>query len=129
MRIILADDDEELRFILARMLRKEGYEIEELGDVDTLCQRISQSENPVDSAFHNTVLISDVYMPGGNAIEALANHEAQLRNLPVIFLSSAMDADIYDQGMRLGARAVLSKPIDIDALKLLLKEINLSLYS
>lgn len=129
MRIILADDDEELRFILARILRKEGHEIEELGDVDTLRQRISPSENPTDTAFHNTVLISDVYMPGGNAIEALADHEAQLRNLPVIFMSSAMDADISEQGMRLGARAILSKPIDIDALKLLLKEISSSLYS
>ena len=123
MRIILADDDEELRFILARTLKKEGYNVEELEDTEALRQRMSQNRNATDADINNTILISDVYMPGGNAIEALADLKTQL-SLPFIFITSAKDVDVTEQGMRLGARAVLSKPVDFDALKSLLKGIS-----
>jgi CheY-like chemotaxis protein len=124
MLILLADDDSELRFILARVLKKEGHDVYEMGDFQSLYQRLEQyAQLPVEDR-KKVVLVSDVYMPGGTAITAVASLKEALDGLPIIFITSARDDDIAEQGMRLGAKAVLSKPVDMDELKQLIRSIS-----
>ena len=124
MLILLADDDSELRFILARVLKKEGYDVDEMGDFQSLYQRLERYAGlPVEER-REVVLVSDVYMPGGTAITAVESLREAVEGLPLIFITSARDDDIVEQGMRLGAKAVLSKPVDMDELKQLLRSIS-----
>jgi CheY-like chemotaxis protein len=123
MLILLADDDSELRFILARVLRKEGYDVEEMGDFQSLYQRLEQYAELSDEARREVVLVSDVYMPGGTAFTAVETLREGLNGLPIVFITSARDDEIAEQGMRLGAKAVLSKPIDMNELKGIIRQI------
>jgi CheY-like chemotaxis protein len=121
--VLLADDDEELRFILARVLTKEGYDIEELSDFQSLFLRLDRHNVPTDEAHKKMALVSDVYMHGGDAITAVASLKAKLEGLPIVFITSTRDEEATEQGMRLGAKAVLSKPVDFAELKQLLSHI------
>ena len=121
--VLLADDDEELRFILARVLKKEGYEVEEMGNFGALLSRLSTYSTSPMRERETTVLVSDVFMPGGTALEAVERLGDRLAKLPIVFITSARDSQITEQGMNLGARAVLSKPVDMNELKRLMKEI------
>lgn len=124
MRILLADDDHELRFILARVLKREGFEVEEMGDYQSLFLRLAQYRTLSREAREGMVLVSDVYLPGGTSLDAVHALRDELRGLPIIFITSAKDDDITDKGMRLGAAAVLSKPVDLDELKRLLHRMD-----
>ena len=123
MLVLLADDDDELRYILARVLRKEGYDVEEISDIDALSRRLSRYDRSNEGKHRRMVLVTDVYMPGGNAIDAVGAIKHKLEKLPFIFITSAKDAEVTRKGLALGADAVLSKPVDMDHLKQLLRRI------
>ena len=78
---------------------------------------------PPSKARGEVVLVSDVYMPGGTAIKAVETLQETLDGLPIIFITSAKDVDITEHGIRVGATAVLSKPVDMDELKRLIRRI------
>ena len=124
MRILLADDDHELRFILARVLLRDGFEVEEMRDFQSLFRRLSQVTALSREARKGVVLVSDVYLPGGTSLEAVRALGEDIRGLPMIFITSARDDDLTYQGMQLGATAVLSKPVDLDELKRLLHRMD-----
>jgi two-component system nitrogen regulation response regulator GlnG len=120
--IILAEDDAELRFILARMLSKEGYKVEEIGDGETLARRLFELlAQPADER-EVDVVISDIYMPGGTAIEVVESLKERLADLPIIFITSDCNPDIVARALELGVREVLSKPVDFVRLKKILGE-------
>jgi len=123
MRILLAEDDEELRFILSRVLKKEGYTVEEMGDIDELTRTLSGYLTKSRPELASTVLVTDVYMPGGTAIEVVKKFKDHLEDLSILFITSARDPQLTEQGLKLGAHAVLSKPVDMDELKRLLRQI------
>lgn len=124
MVILLAEDDSELRFILSRVLSNAGFEVEELEDYLSLFARLEHYAGLSKDARREVVLVSDVYMPGGTAISAVEKLKETLDGLPLIFITSAKDDDITARGMRLGATAVLSKPVDMDELKGLIRGIS-----
>ncbi len=121
--VLLADEDEELRFILARVLTREGYDIEGLSDFQSLLLRLVRYNVPADEARKKMALVSEVHMHGGDAITAVASLKAKLEGLPIVFITSTPDEEATKQGMRLGAKAVLTKPIDFAELKQLLSHI------
>jgi DNA-binding response OmpR family regulator len=123
VRILLAEDDEELRFILARSLRRASHDVEEIGDIAALFQRLAAFSAEMRGPLTPTILVSDVYMPGGNALDVVERLRTTLRGLPIVFITSAYDTRIAEKGLALGARAVLEKPVDMDELKALIKAI------
>ena len=60
-RILLAEDDENLRFFLARALRRAGHEVSDHGDGESALGFMN--EHAVD------LLLADVVMPGLDGIE------------------------------------------------------------
>lgn len=121
MLILLAEDDAELRFILSRVLKNDGFEVEEVGDYHALFARLEHYAGLSQKARREVVLVSDVYMPGGTALSAVATLREPLDGMSLIFMTSAKDDDITAHGMRLGAAAVLSKPVDMDELKRIIR--------
>ena len=60
-RILLAEDDDNLRFFLARALRRAGHEVSDYGDGESALYFMN--EHAVD------LLLADVVMPGLDGIE------------------------------------------------------------
>jgi len=113
--ILLAEDDKEMRSLLALMLRKEGYQVFECTDGLSLLDMLSSNFD---------LIISDIRMPGVTGMEILMGAN-ELDNFPPIILITAFgDKETHMQAERLGAVALFDKPFDIDEM---LKKVRVTL--
>lgn len=116
-RILVAEDDDAMRAMLVRTLIRAGYsvvEVEdgfELGDYVTMMQGHGGTLAPPD------LIVSDVRMPGRTGLEALGRLREQGVACPVLLLSAFADEETHAEALRLGARQLLDKPVDMDELK------------
>jgi two-component system response regulator VicR len=120
--ILLAEDDEELRFILAHILVKEGHRVEEISDGKALAQRLCELSEQSSEERDVDIVVSDIFMPGGSALDAVKGLKGGLRDLPIILISSAPDPQIVKDAKELGVSEVLSKPFDFAELTQLIQE-------
>jgi CheY-like chemotaxis protein len=119
VRILLAEDDPELRMLLALRLRREGYLVFEVADGRELREFLSigaPGTVPVD------VIVSDVRMPGLRGLEILSVLADAIAAIPVI-LMTGFDAEAVLLDPRADALfGILDKPLDVDDLRGLLVE-------
>ena len=116
IRILLAEDDEELRRLLTAALRKEGYEVVSVADGNELLSMIgSQILNPVNHPQADLV-ISDVRMPGHNGLEVLEGLRQSDWATPVILITAFGEPETHAEARRLGA-AIIDKPFELNILK------------
>jgi len=113
--VILAEDDREMRMLLAAALRKAGYDVvEALDGVDLLDCIAWVVERRPD--WSETVLVSDVRMPAMGGLEVLARLRSMGWPGPIILITAFGDEATHDLARRLGATHVLDKPFDLDVL-------------
>lgn len=112
-RILLAEDDEEMRKLLALMLRKEGYQVTECSDGLSLLDMLS-SFFLNDEEYENfNLIISDIRMPGITGMEILMGANEMDNFPPIILITAFGDKETHMQAERLGAAALFDKPFDI----------------
>jgi signal transduction histidine kinase/DNA-binding response OmpR family regulator len=102
-RILLADDNADMRDYVRRLL-SEQYEVEVVAD-GKLALEAAWRQRP-------DLILSDVMMPrldGFGLLQALRN-DAELRDIPVIFLSARAGEEAKLDGLRQGADDYLIKP-------------------
>ncbi len=63
------------------------------------------------------LILSDINMPGMSGLELLPRARAARPDVPVIMITAYGDADTKRKALDSGAAALLTKPIDFDALK------------
>jgi len=98
--ILIIEDDEDLRPILAAVLRAEGYTVSE--EVEGAAGIKAATETPPD------LLITDIVMEGMEGIAAIIKLRGMYAELPIIAISGN---DLYLRSSAgLGADAVLLKP-------------------
>lgn len=103
-RVLVADDEEEIRKILSRILEKEGFEVITASDGEQAMQKIC-------SDIPDAVLL-DVRMPGLNGMEVLKKIKAIEENLPVVLVTAYADTHQAVEAMKEGAYDYLAKPFD-----------------
>lgn len=115
-RVLLAEDDVEMRALVSAVLRRDGYEVIEARNGVELASLV-QSEVlqpalgvPVD------VLITDVVMPGRTGLDVLAWLRSRDRSTPVLLVTAFGSAELHEEARRLGA-AVLDKPFELAELR------------
>jgi two-component system response regulator (stage 0 sporulation protein F) len=112
--ILLAEDDKEMRSLLALKLRKEGYQVCECTDGMSLLDMLSSFFLPMEEHENIDLVISDIRMPGVTGMEILMGAD-ELDNFPPIILITAFgDKQTHLQAEQLGAVALFDKPFDID---------------
>lgn len=115
--ILLAEDNKEMRTMLAQELRMAGYKITECPDGWDLLDHLGSFvlPNPID---HEEVdlVISDIRMPGITGLEILEGLQ-QTEGFPSIILITAFgDEKTHVQAEKYGAAAMFDKPFEIDDL-------------
>ncbi|MCL4472823.1 MAG: sigma-54 dependent transcriptional regulator [Actinobacteria bacterium] len=108
--ILIVDDEKNMRFVVGRALSGAGHEVREA----------SSGEEALD-AFDDSVpdlVILDQRMPGMGGLEALAEIKKQHPGLPVIMLTAHGNVESAVQAMKAGATEYLTKPFDVEELKL-----------
>ncbi|HET8836961.1 MAG TPA: response regulator [Gemmatimonadales bacterium] len=102
-RIVLADDNADMREYVARLLTGGGYQVEAVADGRSALETVRAS--PPD------LVLADVMMPGLDGFELLrALRSAELGAVPVILLSARAGEDARVEGLEAGADDYLVKP-------------------
>jgi len=115
-RILLAEDDYELRTLIAEALRRRGNCVYEVPDGFQLRARLESWLSHDDGTRCFDVVISDVRMPGLSGFEALSGVARRHPYLPLVLITAFGDDDAYRKAGRLGAVAFFDKPLDIERL-------------
>ena len=78
--IIVADDDKSIRTVLAQALTRAGCKVRSTGTISTLWHWLDDGEGDV--------LVTDVMMPDGDALDILPVLRRKRPKLPVIVMSA-----------------------------------------
>jgi DNA-binding response OmpR family regulator len=100
MKILVADDNEEIREFIRVLLEGEGYEIAEAADGEEACQKTDDS---ID------LIILDVMMPVKNGYKACMEIREKT-TAPILFLTAKTQDSDKALGFSLGGDDYLSKP-------------------
>lgn len=114
-RVLLAEDDPELRSIFATALRRAGYRVVEARDGGEVIDRLAPGRwNPDDEGF--AAVVTDVRMPRLSGLDVLAALRSTRWTTPVILISAYCDEETRHEARELGAAVLLEKPIPLDQL-------------
>jgi two-component system, response regulator, stage 0 sporulation protein F len=109
-RILVAEDDHEMRRLVADGLRKDGYEVEEEADGQHALLRLLTIPAPFD------LIVTDVRMPGCSGLSILEALRAAGSKTPVILMSAFGDDEIRERAETLGA-VFVGKPLAMAKLR------------
>ncbi len=114
--VLVAEDDQALRRVLVRMLRRTGYAVVEAGDGLEAVEQFRAHRDEVK------LVILDVIMPGQNGRKALDRIRELAPGVPAMFLSGH-SADLGDQrDVDLGNERLVRKPVEPEDLLLAVRE-------
>ena len=114
-RVLLAEDDDEMRSLLASALRKDGYDVRTCTNGINLLERVAPSF-PHGGTEDYALVVSDIRMPGLSGLEVLADLQGHRSAPPLILITAFGDEETHARAKRLGAVAVFDKPFQIDRL-------------
>jgi two-component system, response regulator, stage 0 sporulation protein F len=115
-RVLVADDQTEMRTLIRKMLVRRGYEVVEATDGPDLVRVLVEGLTAEESRAPD-LIITDVRMPGFTGLEVLARLRREQWTTPVILITAFGDTQLHREALRLGATCVLNKPFDMDELK------------
>ncbi|BCJ98441.1 sigma-54-dependent transcriptional regulator [Anaerocolumna chitinilytica] len=118
MKILIADDEKNMRWILGKNLREENFDIIEASDGEEAFHLFLDEEPDL--------VILDYRMPKIDGMEVLKRIKTITPKLPVIMITAHGSTDAAVEAMKLGAADYISKPFDINDLKLsIFKALNI----
>jgi CheY-like chemotaxis protein len=118
-QILLAEDTDEMRDVVALRLRQQGYAVTECRNGAELIAELAGylGNAPADaSKRHFDLVISDIRMPGVFGLSVVEG-AAECRNFPPTILITAFgDDETHEKARQFGVAAVLDKPFDMNDL-------------
>jgi DNA-binding response OmpR family regulator len=112
----LAEDDHELRSILATALRREGFNVVEVRNGNELLEQVGSSLLDRRHRMRFDLIITDLRMPGKNGLDILNGLDQGGITTPVLLMTAFSDERTRALARRFGAVGVLDKPFDLDEL-------------
>ncbi len=113
-RILVVDDERSMRELLAIVLKREGYDVSLAENGRTALELLSRE--PID------LLISDIKMPDMSGVDVLRAAKQIDQDVLGIMITAFASTETAVEAMRLGACDYLSKPFDVDLLKMKVRE-------
>ncbi len=117
MKILVADDDPLIVQLLRTGLRAQGWNVLVAADAMQVGM-FAMNQSP-------DAILLDINMPGGTGVAALKRLKQSVKTsqIPVVVLSGTTDPAIPDTVRAMGAEAFLPKPVDLDEVIRLLREL------
>ncbi len=115
MKILVIEDDADMREIIARSLQKERYVVETAENYRTARAKAM--------GYEYDCLLLDIMLPDGNGLDLLAELQRAGRKVNVIILSARDAIEDKVEGLELGADDYLAKPFHLAELHARLKSV------
>ena len=113
-RVLVADDEKNMRWVLAQALEGEGFEVSQACDGKEALAAIEESEPDL--------MVLDHRMPKPDGMEVLRRLRAGGSTFPIIMLTAHGNVEQAVEAMKAGANEYLTKPFDLEELKLAIEK-------
>ena len=102
-RILIVDDEQDLRIIFKRFLEVDGYDCEIVGSAEEALDQLTREEF--------SLVITDINMPGMSGIDLLREIRRRYPEVAVLVISAVDDRKVAVKALELGAFAYMIKPV------------------
>jgi two-component system nitrogen regulation response regulator GlnG len=106
--VLLADDDRSIRTVLSQALNRIGCRVRATGSVSALWRMVEDGEGDI--------IVTDVHMPDGDALDLLPAIRKKRPDLPVIVMSAQNTVLTAIRAAEVGAYEYIPKPFDLKEL-------------
>ncbi len=113
-RVLVVDDEENLRVVLRTLLRRHGYEVETASSGEEALALVD--------GFGPDYVLTDVRMPKMGGLDLLATLRAKGNDATVIVMSAYGNLDLAIEAMKAGAYDYVQKPFKADEIVLALRK-------
>ena len=105
-KILIADDEELIRWSLSQYLESNGYSVDIVFDGSEVIRKLENT--------NYDILVTDLNMPELNGIDVLIKLKDMGIKLPVIVISAYFSDKLKDETISNGAYECISKPFEMD---------------
>ena len=113
-RILVVDDERSMQEFLEIFLRREGYEVETVGEVASALVQLENGDFDL--------VISDLNMPGASGLDLLRSAAEISPDTVVIMITAFASADSAIAAMKEGAYDYVTKPFKVDEIRLVIEK-------
>jgi CheY-like chemotaxis protein len=113
-RILIVEDDEEMRALLRDMIEDGGYEIASVNNGSEAFRKLAKESFDL--------IITDVRMPGLTGLDILPGIKKLQPNAPIIVITAFGSEEVQRKAFEKGADAYLEKPIHFHKLRTLIHD-------
>ncbi len=113
-RILIVDDEQSIREFLSILLEEEGYVVETADSVQSALERLQVKAAPV--------VICDLKLPDGTGLDVLKHVRTHHISSRFIIITAHTTPQHALESLRAGAAEYLSKPFDVEELKLIVRK-------
>jgi len=113
-RILVIEDDWEMRSLLEDYLEEEGYAVGSAKDGSEAFRKLAKESFDL--------IITDIRMPGLNGLEILPGLRQIQSGIPIIVITAFGSEEVQRRALTRGADAYLEKPLHLDQLRALIQE-------
>jgi signal transduction histidine kinase len=114
--LLLVDDEDDIRDVLAISLADMGYRVLEAEDAAAALRIFMQHLPPI--------VLTDIKMPGMDGIELLREVKRHNPDTEVVMITGHGDMDLAIKSLKYQATDFITKPINVDALEIALKRVK-----
>ncbi|MDX2023402.1 MAG: sigma-54 dependent transcriptional regulator [Deltaproteobacteria bacterium] len=107
-RVLVADDEANIRRVLEAILRREGYDVVTAGTGTEALERMNRGINTV---------ITDLKMPGMDGMALLKRLSAEYPEVPVVMITAHGSVENAVEAVKLGAFDYLEKPFEQEQIR------------
>lgn len=111
-RILIVDDEADIRFGIAKFLRSRGYDIAEAWDCESAVAAFASGRPDV--------VILDYQLPDGSALDVIPRLRVLDASTPLIVLTAFGTIAMAVKSIKEGAEQFLTKPIELPALEIII---------
>ena len=114
--ILVADDEESMRWVLSKALRKKGFNVDLARDGDEALRSIRSGSYDL--------AILDIKMPGLSGLELLDRVRELKSDLLVVIMTAEASMKNAVEAMKRGAYDYLTKPFDLDVIDAIIEKVD-----
>ena len=112
-RILIVDDEANLRFFLTEAMRKRGYQVAEAENAEAALEMFRS--NPFD------LVILDSHLPGINGVDAIPKFKEIDPDVTLIIMTAYKTRTLHQQALEFGAYDFFTKPFKMEEMNVVIR--------